>query len=144
MRADAPTPEAMSAFLNELVNAWNSHDLDRVTTFYAPDYEGIDVGQPQVQHGPAGVREALASYLRAFPDLHFTGENAVIQGGQAALTWTAHATHLGPLLNIPATGRKVEVRGVSVLTVEDDQVKHGLYIWDLAGLLRKIGLLPEL
>jgi hypothetical protein len=47
-------------------------------------------------------------------------------------------------MNIPPTGRSVEIRGVSMLTIKDNQVQRGLYIWDVAGLLRALGLLPEL
>ena len=36
------------------------------------------------------------------------------------------------------------MRGVSALTLRDGKVIRGLYIWDVAGLLRNIGLLPEL
>jgi hypothetical protein len=31
-----------------------------------------------------------------------------------------------------------------VLTLEDGKIKKALYIWDVAGILRGIGLLPEL
>jgi hypothetical protein len=48
------------------------------------------------------------------------------------------------LMNIPPTGKKIAARGVTVLTVEDGLVKRALYFWDVAGLLRDIGLLPEL
>ncbi|NWG19150.1 MAG: ester cyclase [Chloroflexi bacterium] len=58
--------------------------------------------------------------------------------------WRAHATHRGPLLNIPASGRSIQVRGASLLTFRDGQLWRALYIWDVAGLLRAIGLLPEL
>jgi len=47
-------------------------------------------------------------------------------------------------MNIPPTGRAVAVRGTSVLTVEDGKIKRAFRIWDVAGLLRSIGLLPEL
>jgi hypothetical protein len=40
--------------------------------------------------------------------------------------------------------RNVAVRGTSVLTVENEKVTRGLYVWDVAGPLRSIGLLPEL
>jgi hypothetical protein len=36
------------------------------------------------------------------------------------------------------------VRGVSLLTLESGKIKHAHYIWDVAGLLRAIGLLPDL
>ena len=31
--------------ITQLLAAWNAHDADRATAFYAPDYEGVDVGE---------------------------------------------------------------------------------------------------
>jgi hypothetical protein len=47
-------------------------------------------------------------------------------------------------MHIPPTGRKIAVRGISVLTIENGKITRGLYVWDAAGLLRTTGLLPEL
>jgi steroid delta-isomerase-like uncharacterized protein len=86
----------------------------------------------------------VSRYLRAFPDLEFIGQETIVQGQRAALVWKAHGTHRGPLMNIPATNRATEIRGMSVLTVEDERITRGTSIWDVAGFLRSIGLLPEL
>ncbi|HEX6291560.1 MAG TPA: ester cyclase [Herpetosiphonaceae bacterium] len=134
---------AIEVLVADLLAAWNSHDVERVATFYAPDYLGEDVGQGQPQHGPQGRIRVLTSYIRAFPDLHFTGE-AIVQDSRAALSWTMTGTHHGTLMRIPPTGRRIRVQGVSLLTIEDGKVTHGLNVWDTAGLLRALGLLPEL
>jgi steroid delta-isomerase-like uncharacterized protein len=136
--------KAINQFINDLMDAWNAHDIERTVAFYAPDYVGIDVAQARPQHGPEGIRQMLTRYARAFPDLHFSTDETIIQGNRVALVWTGRGTHLGPLMNIPPTGRKIEIRGVSLLTVERNQVLRADYIWDVAGLLRSIGLLPEL
>jgi hypothetical protein len=47
-------------------------------------------------------------------------------------------------MNIPATGRRVEVRGASFLTIEAGKVTRATMLWDVAGMLRGIGLLPDL
>jgi hypothetical protein len=47
-------------------------------------------------------------------------------------------------MNIPPTGRPINARGVSMLTVESGKVWRANYIWDVAGMLREIGLLPDL
>ena len=86
----------------------------------------------------------MATYLAAFPDLHFTVEDTVIQGERVVQVWRAHATHRGPLMNIPGTGRRIAVRGASLLTFREGKLYRAAYIWDVAGLLRAIGLLPEL
>jgi len=136
--------ESLNNLVTDLVDAWNTHDCDRVTAFYSPDYEGVDVSEAAPRRGRQGVRQALERFLRAFPDLYFTKEQAGIQDDQAALCWTARGTHLGTMMNIPATGRTIAVRGVSLLTLENQMITRGLHVWDVAGLLRAIGLLPEL
>ena len=67
-----------------------------------------------------------------------------MQGERAVLIWTAEGTHLGALMNIPASGRMVTVRGVATFTLQNGAISRATYIWDVAGLLRGIGLLPEL
>ena len=136
--------EEVGQFVRDLLDAWNTQDIERIKAFYTPEYEGVDVGQAEPQQGQRGISRSVERYLQAFPDLRFVEEEIVVQGNRAVLVWTAHGTHGGKLMRIPPTGRKIEVRGTSVLTVEDGKVTRGLYVWDVAGLLRAIGLLPEL
>ena len=139
-----PTPGGIGQLVEDLLDAWNAHDTGRITTFYAPEYEGVDVGEAEPQRGPQAISRSVDRYLRAFPDLRFVEEDVVIQGDRAVVVWTAHGTHGGKLMHIPPTGRKIAVRGISVLTIENEKITSGLYVWDAAGLLRAIGLLPEL
>ena len=132
---------AFTAMINE---AWNSHNMDQVIRFYSPEYVGNDVGQPTLQRGHQGLREMLQTYWRAFPDLHFRVTDRMIEDSRVAILWVAEGTHQGPIMNIPPTGHKVRVRGMSVIHVEKGLVIGGQYIWDQAGMLRHLGLLPEL
>lgn len=131
-------------FATAVIMAWNSHDIDRAAAFYVQDYVGVDVSQTAPQQGVDGLRRAMTRYLQAFPDLHFTLEATIAQNDRLALVWTARGTHRDTLMGIPATGKTIEVRGVSVLTVETARIRHALHVWDVAGLLRNIGLLPDL
>ena len=134
----------MEQFISELVQALSYCDVDRLAALCAPEYEGVDVNSAEHQHGPDGMRQNMLRYLSAFPDLRLAAEEPVCQGARIVLPWTARGTHLGPLLHIPATGRSVSVRGVSLFTVRDGKITHGLHVWDVAGLLRVLGLLPDL
>jgi steroid delta-isomerase-like uncharacterized protein len=136
--------ETAIQLVTQLLEAWNAHDVERIADFYAPDYEGQDVAQARPEQGPEGIRHSLARYLHAFPDLHFTPEATLAQGNQVALFWTARGTHRGKIMNIPPTGRRVRVRGVWLFTLEAGKIRRAIIIWDVAGLLRAIGLLPEL
>lgn len=138
------TNEGNGQLVRDLLEAWNTHDVERIKSFYASEYEGTDVGQAEPQRGPEGVCQTVLSFLQAFPDLRFVEEETIVQGNRVVLIWTAHGTHRGKLMRIPPTEQEVAVRGTSVLTIENGKVMRGLYIWDVAGLLRSIGLLPEL
>lgn len=131
--------------LNSLIDAWNAHDSERVSSFYAADFEGVDLSQAQMAvQGLAGIHKVLAAAWRAFPDLELIPEDLVADRDRIAIFWLAQGTHQGRLLNIPPTGRKVQWRGVSWLTWKDDKIEKAAYLWDLAGLLRTLGLLPDL
>ncbi len=127
----------------QLLCAWNEHDLAGLSALYASDYEGEDVASAGPNVGQRGVSTAIARYLDAFPDLHFSAET-VIEGNRAAVVWQATGTHSGVFMHIPPTGRKVSVRGTAYLTIEGGKITRGVHVWDVAGLLRGMGLLPEL
>ena len=127
-----------------LMDAWNEHDVDYVMSFYAPEYVGVDVGQATPEHGLDGKRRAVEHYLYAFPDLHFMPEDPVGQDNTVVVNWIARGTHLGPFMNIPPSGRTIKVRGVSTLKLRHGKIVEATYVWDVAGMLREIGLLPDL
>ena len=130
--------------LQRLLAAINAHDTNRVAALYRPDYEGLDVSRAIQQHGPEDARADWAVWLRAFPDLHVTIEETVRQKEQVALYWTKEGTHQGPFLHVPPTGHRVRFKGVSLLTIKGGRIVRALHLWDLAGLLRAMRLLPDL
>jgi steroid delta-isomerase-like uncharacterized protein len=136
--------DSKNQLMNELIAAWNSHDIDRALKFYATDYAGEDVGRTQHHQGHAGARDFIGEYLKAFPDIELAADEIIEEGARAALMWTARGTHRGAIMNIPPTNRPVNIRGVSLFTIQGNKVHRATYIWDVAGLLRNIGLLPDL
>ena len=129
---------------HDLVAAWNAHDIQMVEAFYADDYEGQDVATASPLHGPGGIGRLLAANLEAFPDFQLSIEECVAQDDSVVLFWLARGTHLGRAMNIPPTGRQIEMHGVSLLKFVDGKIMQDLQLWDMAGMLRSIGLLPDL
>ena len=134
----------LNRILTGLVEAWNAHNAERVASFYSADYVGIDMAEHSQQRGPEGVRHTVQRYLQAFPDLRLTVEETLAQDNRAAIKVTVRGTHQGGIMNIPATGRLTEIHGVAFLTFEDGKISQASYLWDVAGFLRSIGLLPDL
>ena len=137
-------PAAAKQLVTDFVDAWNAHDVDRITKCYAETYEGDDVAEKGRQVGKQGIRQTAEQYLDAFPDCRLSVDRVVAQGEQVALFCPARGAHRGTFMNIPPTGRTITIRGSSLLVLHNSKIISGLHIWDVAGLLRAMGLLPEL
>jgi steroid delta-isomerase-like uncharacterized protein len=127
-----------------LISSLNMGDPDRIAELFANGCVCIDVAEPAPLYGSDAVRRSFVRYREAFPDLRFAASATVTDEDRVALFWIATGTHRGPLMHIPPTGRRFEVRGVSLLRIDAGKIAEALYLWDVAGLLRAVGLLPEL
>jgi steroid delta-isomerase-like uncharacterized protein len=128
----------------QLVDAWNSHDLERVGALYCEDCSVMDVALARPLVGREAVRAMFDAYYQAFPDLLLTPSDIIVDGDRVGLFWTARGTHQGSILQIPASGRSVSAQGANRLVLRDGLVCQTSTIWDVAGMLRGIGLLPDL
>lgn len=74
------TPEFAQAFSQEWIEAWNSHDLDRILSHYSDGFEMSSPLIAQIVGEPTGIlrgKERVRAYwekaLKMVPDLHFEG-----------------------------------------------------------------------
>ena len=102
------TPD-LATYADSITQAWNSHDIERVLSFYSDDYVASDVGRAALQRGHPGLRDMLEACWRAFPDLKFQVIERVIERTRVAIVWVAEGTHHGSFMNIPPTGHLVMV-----------------------------------
>jgi steroid delta-isomerase-like uncharacterized protein len=126
-----------------IFDTFNTHDAAATASLFAPDAVLDDVAAPRRASGPAQIAGVYAGMLAAFPDLHVQVEHLIAEGETVVAEWTLRGTHQGPLLGIPATGRSIAVAGVSIIRFRDGAPVADSRVWDYAGLLRQIGLLPS-
>ncbi|HXE71536.1 MAG TPA: ester cyclase [Candidatus Nitrosotenuis sp.] len=135
-------PTEVRELVQELIDAWNARDPERVLACYHPDVEVWDPSLAEPVRGLEALRQWLAAYWRAFPDMGFEVHQIVMEGDRAALQWTACATHQGPLGPLPPTGRAVRFVGTSFLQLRQGRVEKASYLWDQMALLQALGALP--
>ena len=126
-----------------LVAAWNSFDPGRVVDMLTEDHVYEDVTFAVVCRGAAETRGFFEGCYSAIPDIHFTLTSAAADSDRAALEWTMTGTHKGDLPGLPATGKPFSVRGATVYEIAADKISVVRDYWDLATLLRQVGLLPS-
>jgi steroid delta-isomerase-like uncharacterized protein len=128
----------------QIIDAWNSRTDEIILPFYSKDYIVEDITAGRIREGWEGMKEWTRSVFTAFPNLQYTLLDEIQQDNKLVLHWLAKGNHQGPLMKIPATGKNVFIHGMSILKFENDKIKHGQVMWDLAGVLRQIGLLPQI
>lgn len=90
--------------------------------------------------GPDGYKQLYNTFVTAFPDCHFTIDTLVGEGDTVSLGYTFAGTHTGPLEDVPPTGKRVSVPGVSVARIVDGRSVEETVVWDTLGLMQQLGL----
>jgi steroid delta-isomerase-like uncharacterized protein len=126
-------------FIDEVING---RDLDRAMTEVVAEDFLEQSPFPGQGPGRAGLADVLAGMFAAFPDLHWTVRDTLVEDDRvmAYSTWTG--THQGDFLGIPATGNKVSVDAWTVDRHHNGQMTESRIIMDIAGLLAQLGALP--
>jgi predicted ester cyclase len=91
----------------------------------APDFVNHSA-PPGTPNGAEGMWRTVKEVLHpAFPDLKVEIHDQVAEGDRVFSRKTIHATHLGPLFGVAATGRRVSVSVFDVVRVLDGRyVEH--------------------
>jgi steroid delta-isomerase-like uncharacterized protein len=92
---------------------------------------------------PREGHEAFArAFYAAFPDLRHEIQDVFAAGDRIAVRFVLHGTHTAPFFGIPATNRAVSVAANVLMQVADGRIARLAGIFDEAGLLRQLGILP--
>ena len=103
-------------------------------------YDSVPLG---VFRGPDAVRRLYQEMFAAMPDLRTTVERITADDRVAAVQWRASGTFGGgPFQGIEPTGRRIELRGIDSLEIEDGKILRVTSVYDGAAVARDMGLLP--
>ena len=127
----------------ETFAAWNAHDVEAFVRRLDTKTVWESDAFPAPFAGHEGTRQFFKLYLTAFPDLHLDIEQILPAGDSHVLVrWRSTGTHLGPLAQIPPTGRKASNHGCTVMEIRNSKIAHAWVYFDNAHLLRQLGVLP--
>jgi steroid delta-isomerase-like uncharacterized protein len=122
--------------------ALDAGDLAAVPELFDPAWRNDDPTMPAMA-GHDGARQLFSILKTAFPDFHTTVDQVLVEGDQAAARLTHTATHLGPFMGIPPTGRAATITATGIFRIQDGRLIENHVIFDALGLLRQLGVVPE-
>ena len=115
MTTEAENKLLARRLLEEVVNAGAA---DRLPDFLAQDYVARDIGVSGIER----AREHLLTFRHCYPDMVLTVEGQVAEGDIAVTWFVMRGTHLGAIAGVPASGRRITLRGVNVQRIRSGRI----------------------
>lgn len=106
----------------------------------AAGYRAVLGGNPPMDR--AGHDGFARGFYGAFPDMRHTVEEVFATDERVAVRFVVRGTHTGTFFGIPATQRPVTIAAHVLMHVADGKVTQLMGMFDEAGLLRQLGVLP--
>ncbi|HWD45023.1 MAG TPA: ester cyclase [Actinomycetota bacterium] len=94
-------------------------------------------------NGAEAVRELWQGLIAGFPDLRIEPGRHLHTDDAVFVEVTLSGTHQGEWIGIPATGRRGSVRIACLYEFEEDRLVCERVWFDLATILRQLGVLPS-
>jgi steroid delta-isomerase-like uncharacterized protein len=138
MRRDVPQ-ETASRLAREYVAAWSSHDADRLMSLFVNYGSYGEFGLGTVMLGREEIRRYLIATFSVLPDLTITPTGEPLSSGErVSWRWLMTATHQGEFAGISPTGKRIELRGISVLLTRGDKIVRAADYFDVASVVGQV------
>lgn len=142
------TEAQMRVLGDELLDAYNRHDVEALIAHHTDDVVWTEPTLPTPAHGKAEVAAALRDTFTAFPDLQVPRDGfrlyPDVEDQSAVVTWTLVGTMTGALQNgVPATGRTVRMSGANLARFRDGLISEYSFYYDSLAMMQQLGLLPK-
>lgn len=115
--------------LEQVLAAFNRHDLDAIMAFFADDAvfespRGADPGGTRYV-GKAAVREGLAGRFSGIPDVHYAEDRHWVCENRGVSEWLLTGT--------TTAGERIAVRGCDLWEFRDDLIVRKDSYWKIVG-----------
>jgi steroid delta-isomerase-like uncharacterized protein len=113
--------------------------FELVQELYAKDFVNHGI------HRDASLEEdqaALKGWHQGFSDIAIVPEKLIAEDELVTVYWIARGTNTGTGNGLPATGKKVELAGITIWRIVDGKIKEEWSAFDQLSLMQQLGLLP--
>lgn len=136
-----------AAIVQQFNDAYNQRDWDAAAALVAPNATLMNMATGDTFQGPEGARQFLLVWNTAFPQSQVETTEIIAGESGAVIEFIGRGEQTGPLQSaagtIEPTGRSVEQRFCSVNRIEGGKITESRLYFDLAGMMRQLGLMPQ-
>jgi steroid delta-isomerase-like uncharacterized protein len=135
--------EANRAVVVRATEILNSHDYTDLGEVMADDFRRHCQATPDaVVESLDDFKALLAMWDGQVPDAKITTEWLIAEGDLVAIWGTWSGTQVGPIGDLPATGKTVNLDFGGVHRIENGKIAETWVTWDNVSMLTQLGLFP--
>jgi steroid delta-isomerase-like uncharacterized protein len=121
----------------------NAGDIDKFGELLADDFI-----EHEVTPGLAPTKEGVLDFFRmnraAFPDMRMDVEDVVANGEKVVVRARITGTHRGSFMDMPATGKSVDVQLIDIMRFGQDGLAHEHWgVMDALAMMQQLGAVPD-
>ena len=131
------------ATFESIAGYWNRHDVQGILEHYNDEVVWRNIATGEAYNGKAEIGAFLEELFAAVPDLELDVTLRVPRGRFVAEEYELRGHHRGTLFGIPATGRHLVIRCVSMVEMRDARWREDRFYYDVSSVLREMGLFPS-
>lgn len=98
------------------------------------------VTSPENIVGIENFKAYYTNFITGFSDIEFTLEDVFGQGDKIVKHWRFKGTHSGDFFGIPATGKKVDVNGVTLVEMKEGKIAKEQDFFDNLVFMQQLGI----
>ena len=125
----------------EEINKGKAAGMAAMDEFYANDFL-MHLSTGEDIRGLKNIKQVVSEEYSAFPDLHYTIDDMVVEGNKVAVRLTATGIHKGEFMGVPPTNKKVTVRAILIDRFSGGKVVEQWVIGDNLSLMQQLGAVP--
>jgi predicted ester cyclase len=98
---------------------------------------------PGQKPGAEGLKQAIARFREAFPDLQATAEDVIAAGDKVVGRFTVTGTHHGEFMDIAPTGKTITYDEIVIVRFKDGRIVEHWAVADALAMMQQLGVIPE-
>lgn len=134
-----PAVDAAQVLSQQAIEIYQTRNWEMMEGIVAPGYVRHDLSAPADIVGLDGLRAHMSNLEAAYPDMQITFDETIVTGTRTATRWTFTGTNTGPRGELPPTGRRLEITGLSIAHIENGMFVEEWVYGDQLGAIQQLG-----
>jgi len=140
---EAMTEEEMKARAERSLEIYNEGNLVLIDELYAPEFVSHNYATNEEVVGLDTFKESITSLRTQYPDFNLTFDEIIVKDDKAVFLWTVTGTNTRPIQTpageLPPTGKKVRVSGVSISRRVNEKIAEEWIYFNVLDMVIQLG-----